>query len=124
MTWAHYTRGVMEKDPAQIPWDDMAWIERTPSGERFKVAMAPRGVMLHRDSGGGDPGTELVGFVLQAVVALTFARDKTWKVGVFRVKPMQLRRCVFKRTGLSEEQAEQEVQRLRECVRNGDLSWQ
>lgn len=60
---------------SRIPWDDMAWVESTPTGERFKVAMAPRGVMLNRQPGGGDLGEELVGFIAQGVVALTLVTD-------------------------------------------------
>lgn len=115
----------MEKDPALVPGEDMAWIESTPSGERFKVAMAPRGVMLNTPASSGDLGAELFAFFIQLVVALAFMRDKTWKVGVFRAGPMKVRRCVYKRVSLTQEQAEREVERLRQRVRSGNhVSWQ
>jgi hypothetical protein len=98
----------------------MAWIESTPSGERFKVAMAPRGVMLNAPASSGDLAAELLVFFLQLVVALAFVKDKTWKVGVFRAGPMKVRRCVYKQARLTQEQAEREVERLRECVRSGN----
>lgn len=118
-----YSRGVTAQDPAQIPWDDMAWVETTPQGERFKVALAPRGILLNRQRSGGDFGELVIGFLAvlaQLFVALVVIKDRTWKVGVYRAKPMQLRSCVFKATGLTQTQAEQEVERLRECIRRGD----
>ena len=118
-----YSHRVTNQDPAQVPWGDLAWIERTPLGEPFMVAMAPRGFMLYSQPVSGDLAEVFVKLIAQGVVALAFRKDETWKVGVFRAKAMQVRRCVFKRTGLTQEEAEQAVERLRECVRSGDLSW-
>ncbi len=79
--------------------------------------------MLYSRPGGGDIVGEFVALIAQGAVALAFRKDETWKVGVFRAKALRVRRFVFKRTGLTQEEAEQAVQRLRERIRSGDVSW-
>ena len=115
-----YGRRVVDSGRAEhLKWNDMAWVESTPLGERFIFAMAPRGVLLRRDPSGGDVGDLLWGIV-EFIVGLV-RDDGTWKVGVSNTK--KVRRSLFKRTGLRQREAEREVERLLSCVRRGDLSW-
>lgn len=103
--------------------EDLRWVEITPDGEKFVIAVAPRGFPLYYVDTGptNDLGADLVGFAAQGIVAFAFRNDETWKVGLFRGGAMTIRRCVWKQTGLSEADARREADRLRSCVRRGDF---
>lgn len=110
-------------DAQEVPAEGgRAWVESTPLGERYLVAIAPRGALLYPSGSGSDVGSELFGFVLQTATFL-IRSDDTWKVGVFDTRRFRLRRCLYKQTGLSEAEAEREVERLLSRVRRGIKSW-
>ena len=99
------------------------WFERTPQGVRFRVAMAERGQSYGPMRGDGS----LVGDLMDLIARLVWysaRQDGTWKVAVLHKKTLRPPRRVHEQTGMSQDEAEREVERLLSCVRRGDLFWE
>jgi len=74
--------------------------------------MAPRGERLYLQ-------TTYFGIIEDLYSGMRY--DGTWKVGAFRGRPMLIKRCVFKKVGLTEDEAAAEAARLRGRIQRGDL---
>jgi hypothetical protein len=113
-----YTLDVTVQDDPDLARDNhdqfrSRWRAESPTGEQYLVCMAPRGHDLY-----GSPPSDAVSIIVTDIYAAA-RHNGTWKVGVFRREAMRLRRAVFKKNGLTHEEAETEVARLRDCIRRG-----
>jgi hypothetical protein len=95
------------------------WVERDPEDVRFRVVIAPRGTSLRGGSGATDLVSVIVELVASAIVS-SAAADGTWKVGALRTK-RGVERFVHRAKTNSRDAAVAEAERIRRCIRDGDI---